>query len=181
MKYQYWKWSAAIHPMMCDVWVGRYKEQLYPGRVNRGESNKFDVDTETRVSNVCFPKDDDVLQTMTDLSTGANREAFGFDVSNFIDIQFTEYLGTENGFYDFHIDSHLDQRTKMFDRKVSAVAMLSDPTDFEGGVLTLGKNEIQLSKGDVVVFPSFVIHKVAPVTKGARYTMVSWLEGPAWR
>lgn len=181
MRYSHWYWRNVVNPELCSIWINRYKTQLQPGKVNVDGSHETEVASEWRKSNVCFPKEDDVLSFMRKFTLFANREAFGVDVSDFVEVQFTQYLGDENGYYNPHIDSYLNLSRRPYDRKLSAVALLSDPNDFEGGELFIGKEEIKLAKGDVVVFPSFLIHQVKPVTSGERYTLVSWMEGPHWR
>ena len=46
--------------------------------------------------------------------------------------------------------------------------------------INFDKNIIR-EKGRVLIFPSFLPHKVTPVTKGVRKSLVTWMEGPAWR
>ena len=63
--------------------------------------------------------------------------------------------------------------------------LLSDPSEFEGGVfeMTSGKTgtyNIDLEKGDIVIFPSYKLHRVSPVTKGVRHSMVAWGHGRAF-
>jgi PKHD-type hydroxylase len=62
--------------------------------------------------------------------------------------------------------------------------LLNDPSEFEGGILQLKGMEDQnvLDKqGSIIVFPSFIEHKVTPVTKGVRYSAVTWASGPSFR
>ena len=68
---------------------------------------------------------------------------------------------------------------------------LSDPSDYEGGDLMIARpyankwvEETAQSvkeRGTIIVFPSFYTHKVTPVTKGVRRSLVAWVEGPPWR
>ena len=77
----------------------------------------------------------------------------------------------------------------MSHRKLSMTIQLSDPDDYEGGDFVFNVNQIGQSpdreqlrkKGTVLVFPSFIMHGVKPVTKGTRKSLVSWIEGPTWR
>ena len=73
-------------------------------------------------------------------------------------------------------------------RKLSMVIQLSDPKDYEGGILEIHANEHYppppdelKRRGTIVVFPSFLRHRVIPVTKGVRYSLVAWIEGPHFR
>mgnify|MGYP003675783961 FL=1 len=107
--------------------------------------------------------------------------------------QFTQY--GKHDFYNWHVDGHTDSygegphKGKM--RKLSSILLLSEPgKDFEGGELEMdfdscggkGKKIVtELKKGTFIVFPSFVKHRVKPVTKGIRHSMVLWHLGFPWK
>jgi PKHD-type hydroxylase len=116
----------------------------------------------------------------------ANRNAFGFDVDYLPDIQYTKYTAEENGKYDWHCDTFWANPTT-YDRKISIVIQLSDPADYEGGEFQIDPQYPQFpvdqikEKGSVIVFPSFINHRVTPVTKGVRRSLVSWIQGPKFR
>lgn len=106
----------------------------------------------------------------------ANNELWNFNLQSLTDdIQYTEYLGDEEGFYDWHLDLGPDELSL---RKVSLVVLLSDPSEYEGGELQLkrGKDEISVpnDKGNVILFPSYILHRVTPVTSGLRKSLVLW-------
>ena len=66
------------------------------------------------------------------------------------------------------------------------VVQLTDPSEYEGGNLELQWHEPPgfenlRKRGTIIVFPSFLKHRVTPVTRGIRHSMVSWMEGPKWR
>ena len=116
--------------------------------------------------------------------TDANRYAFGVDISYLNDIQFTEYQGdrVSPGKYGWHHDIDW-QDPKFLQRKISFVMFLNDESEYEGGRLMFRDINISIKQkaGTVIVFPSFYVHEVTPVTQGARYSLVSWVEGPKWR
>ena len=73
-----------------------------------------------------------------------------------------------------------------FDRKLSMTVQLTDPTEYEGGDFHLDDSVEPLpsfskDKGSVLIFPSYINHKVSPVTKGIRRSLVAWFSGPRWR
>jgi PKHD-type hydroxylase len=114
-----------------------------------------------------------------------NGQHFRFDLWGFGEhLQYTEYYGDDEGHYTWHIDSGITS-TNHGPRKLSVVLQLSDPCEYEGGNLQvkLGADPQTISKdlGLVAVFPSFVLHRVTPVTSGLRRTLVAWLTGPALR
>lgn len=114
----------------------------------------------------------------------ANRSAFGVDVTHVGDIQYTEYDAEEGGHYDWHQDVHWFDEIS-FQRKLSIVVQLSDPVEYEGGDFVFKGLEPLPDdfkrKGSVLVFPSYLEHKVETVTKGKRRSLVAWFEGPRWR
>ena len=103
----------------------------------------------------------------------ANQNLWEFDLWSIIEhIQYTEYYATQNGHYDWHQDigpNNLSQR------KLSIAIQLND--DYEGGEFQIwqgGKSyqTIPKGKGNVVVFPSYMMHRVTPVTSGTRKSLV---------
>ena len=112
-----------------------------------------------------------------------NRNAFNVQVDNIADIQYTEYHASEGGHYDWHIDTFWDEQ-KPYDRKLSVTVQLSDPSEYEGGEFefdeTENPNSSSRSKGTVLIFPSYIRHRVKPITKGVRKSLVAWFEGPRW-
>jgi len=130
-----------------------------------------------------FPQEDTewIYYRLTQVVLQLNSEYFNFDLFGFIEgFQFTKYEAP-SGHYDCHID-------KMFGktiRKLSIVLQLSDPDDYEGGDLeiTFGKNPDVMEKaiGKVIVFPSYALHKVTPITKGIRYSLVAWVTGEPFK
>ena len=116
----------------------------------------------------------------------ANRNAFGFNIDYLPDIQYTKYTAEENGKYDWHHDTFWGNPSA-YDRKLSIVIQLSDPSEYEGGDFEFDNQYAQIpfdqarAKGTVIVFPSFINHRVTPVTKGERRSLVSWIQGPKFR
>ena len=98
----------------------------------------------------------------------ANSNIWGFEIHSIIDsIQYTEY--PEGG---GHYDWHVDIGPNINYRKISIVVQLSDPSEYEGGDLEIWAGgqfkTIPKIKGCTVLFPSFLLHRVTPVTKGIR-------------
>lgn len=117
------------------------------------------------------------------LSRSLNGQAFDFDLFGFNeDLQYTVY-DTEGSHYEWHMDKgSIDQAP----RKLSLTLQLSDPEDYEGGVLEFmigGSKIIQAEKtrGMLYAFPSYIMHRVTPVTKGVRKSLVAWISGPKFK
>ena len=156
-----------------------------------GEGTKQEKDIRRSQIRWIDPRTEDTAKLTnlcTNLFVDINREHFGLDIERIFNIQYTEYLAANRGFYHKHIDS-LVGRGEMYDRKLSMTIQLSDSDEYEGGDFefdndilpdSFDKNIIR-EKGRVLIFPSFLPHKVNPVTKGIRKSLVTWIEGPAWR
>ena len=112
-----------------------------------------------------------------------NSAFYGFDLTGFHeDFQYTIYKGEEKAHYDWHIDnSSLDN----VPRKFSMVLQLSDPKDYEGGNLEIKVGStpdiVDKKRGLVAAFPAYRLHRVSPVKKGIRKSIVIWVVGPAFR
>ena len=113
-----------------------------------------------------------------------NNQHFKFDLDCIREqIQYTEYHAKDQGQYDWHMDLGAGWASL---RKLSVTINLSDPKDYDGGVLEFnlgGKTITQGSKakGAITVFPSYLLHRVSPVTRGTRKSLVLWVGGNAFR
>ena len=96
-------------------------------------------------------------------------------------IQYTEYYGIQEGGYEWHMDTGIAMQNR---RKVSVTVQLSHEDEYEGGDLefNIGKNLVApRQQGAAVIFPSFYLHRVTPVTKGTRKSFVLWVGGEPYR
>jgi len=110
----------------------------------------------------------------------ANNKLFQLDLYGFTEkLQFTEYEGQGS-----HYDWHPDIGPNTTKRKLSIVVQLSDEKDYEGGELLINTGQLLIpskKQGTVILFPSFLMHKVEPLRSGNRYSLVSWISGNTWR
>lgn len=105
---------------------------------------------------------------------------YGFDMAGFRDpLLMSEYRVGDG------IDWHFDvAEAATSTRKLSLSVQLSDPGDYDGGALEFmprGELAFARGRGSVIVFPSYLCHRVTRVTRGARAAMVCWVHGPAFR
>ena len=119
---------------------------------------------------------------MHNIFISANNDYFGYDLDHFDSgIQVTNY--EEGQFYGFHNDMIDGGRYKT--RKLSMSLCLTD--DYEGGELELYNASdlepisLKLKAGEIAIFPSWVVHRVKPVTKGRRVSLVAWMNGPLFK
>ncbi|HEX4635621.1 MAG TPA: 2OG-Fe(II) oxygenase [Rhizomicrobium sp.] len=124
-----------------------------------------------------------IYDRMQGVIRAINDRVYQFDLGGFSDnLQYTVYHGTEGGHYDWHVDhgSVLQSR-----RKLSITVQLSDPSDYEGCDLQFyagNKPEnAPRDRGLVIAFPSYVLHRVTPCTRGTRKAIVAWTTGPQFR
>jgi PKHD-type hydroxylase len=113
-----------------------------------------------------------------------NGQFFDFDICGFVEhFQYTVYESDKKAHYNWHIDK--GTINGMAPRKLSLVLQLSDPSEYEGGELQLMIGSEPLSakkeKGLIYVFPSWVVHRVTPITKGVRRSLVLWAAGPKFK
>ena len=121
------------------------------------------------------------FRRVTDGVLNLNSQFFNFDLFGMAEgFQFTKY-DAPTGHYGLHIDKCLNGTV----RKLSLTIQLSSPEDYEGGELALqiGKEADLMPKelGKMLVFPSYVLHEVRPVTKGTRYSLVAWITGKPFK
>jgi PKHD-type hydroxylase len=125
-----------------------------------------------------------VMDRLLGLVARANRESFGFDLTEFSEsAQIARYGAERQGHFDWHSD--IGKGPLAARRKLTVVVQLSDPADYAGGVLEVRPDSnIQAAprdQGMAVIFPSFVLHRVTPVTAGTRWSLTLWAHGPAFR
>ena len=112
-----------------------------------------------------------------------NQAIYRLDLTGLSEqLQYTVYESGEGGHYDWHVDH--STMTPM-PRKLSISLQLSDPGDYEGGALELraanSAETAPMERGAVIAFPSYVLHRVTPVTRGTRRSLVAWISGPLLR
>ena len=112
----------------------------------------------------------------------ANNNHFGFEGMCLQEpAQFTYYR--TGGFYKWHMDNDILGNHQGPVRKISMTLLLSDPSTFEGGELEFSDSgkQFKLKQGHAVFFASWVQHRVIPVTRGERKSLVMWFGGPAFK
>jgi PKHD-type hydroxylase len=126
------------------------------------------------------PNSDWLFQKFSHLVSMVNHDHFMYNIEGYENFQYTRYRKGE--FYDWHIDAG-DLSTE-YERKISATIILSDPKEYEGGEFQCvigGRVDepmtVKPKKGDAIFFASWMPHRVTPVTKGVRKSLVCWVMG----
>jgi PKHD-type hydroxylase len=148
---------------------------------NEVNKNNFSEKRICELANLDIPANAWLGNLLMHIANSANV-SYGFDLIFPREASVTRYK--ENGHYVWHHD--IDWRWHPCQRKLSISIQLSDSNDYEGGNLefkdvSIENEEMMRQKGTVIVFPSYLVHRVTPVTKGERKALVSWIEGPSWR
>ena len=207
----YWYFKSAVPPRICDEIIrhGLSQAETMARTGGYGDNNKELTKQEIkdikrkRNSDLVWLNDKWIFKELHPYVHLANKNAgwnFQWDVSE--SCQFTKYK--LNQYYDWHCDSwdkpYENPNNNQMNgkiRKLSMTCQLTDGSEYEGGELEFdfrnydphmrdeSKHRIQckeiLPKGSIIVFPSFVWHRVKPVTKGVRYSLVMWTLGENWK
>ena len=142
-------------------------------------------DTKTRTSHISwipFKKMPEMYKDIEQIMKTTNGNHFGFDGMQITEMaQYTEY--SEGGFYEWHTDNDVNCAHEPPVRKISMTLLLSPENEFEGGDLELmapGKFA-KLKQGHAIIFASFLNHRVNPVKRGVRQSLVVWFGGKPFR
>ena len=142
-------------------------------------------DTKTRTSHISwipFKKMHEMYKQIEKTMLQTNGNHFGFDGMQISEMaQYTEY--PEGGFYDWHTDNDVNCQNEPPVRKISMTCLLSPEHEFEGGDLELIKEgkAVKLKQGYAIFFASFIRHRIAPVTRGNRKSLVMWFGGTPFK
>ena len=155
------------------------KAQVGMGKPGGGTDTKKRV---TTISWIPFKEMEPMYNDINIFIQKTNLNHFGFgDIQITEQAQFTEY--PEGGFYDWHMDCDVNMEHEPPVRKISMTLLLSPENQFEGGDLELmapGKF-IKLKQGHAIMFASFLNHRVNPVIRGVRQSLVMWFGGTPFK
>jgi len=132
------------------------------------------------------PDTDQIYRRMEDAVLQLNGMFFRFDLSGVMPLQYAVYGGPDGGYFDWHKDYGRDREGRAWEpRKVTLSLQLSDGADYDGCDLEVrAGNQIDTAprvRGTLVAFPSNVLHRVTPITRGIRKSLVIWAVGPEFR
>ena len=187
-------WPGFFPPSFCDDVIAHGDTlQSMPGTVSHDPAGR------ARSSEVAWISDNEdhawIYRPLADLVAVTNQKFWRWHISGHETLQYTRY--SEGQFYGWHMDARRkpypdDERWGGLVRKISVTVNLSGPADFDGGtfeieqtVPTPERPERRIErldelgqKGSAVVFPAYLHHRVLPVTRGQRRSLVGWFLGP---
>ncbi|GGL52886.1 2OG-Fe(II) oxygenase [Wenxinia marina] len=125
-----------------------------------------------------------VMDRLIALVRSANRDAYGFDLTDFSESpQVARYGAERQGHFAWHADIGDGPLARR--RKLTLVVQLSEPADYEGGRLEVWPSghplTAETARGAATLFPSYLLHRVTPVTAGERFSLTTWAHGPRFR
>ena len=172
------------NPEFCEALINlsEEKEVWEPAELERGvkkdesrktficEAGKLDPTGE-----ILVPPIKDLLHTIYDL----NKNSWNFSLySDLLETTFLKYMTG-----DHYSAWHTDISNEASLRKISFSIQLSKEDDYEGGALQFLNNDIPTirNQGSVIIFPSFLAHRVSEITKGTRYAVIGFISGPPFK
>ena len=182
----YETWEDGFTPEECDRII-QYGESLSP------QSSVVGVTDETQNVEEAIRKSKNswiglnsetewIYARLGNILRCMNGMHWRFDINGFHeDLQYTVYHD-DNSFYRWHVDNMM--MSDMPPRKLSISVQLTDPEEYDGGELKVNDGEIHTianDRGLVTIFPSYILHRVTPVTRGTRRSLVVWANGPGFR
>jgi PKHD-type hydroxylase len=171
-------WNNAFSKEECQTIINIAKDK---GLIKGKTKNESDV----RDSKISWlnPTDnmDWVFRRVTDIVLNLNERFFKFDLFGLNEgFQFTNYEAPSGKY-----GKHIDRGTNTLVRKLSISIQLTNPEEYEGGELYLYDGDkgtlMDKTQGTLILFPSFVLHEVMPVTKGERNSLVTWVTGKQFK
>ena len=192
LKYNYWFFKNALASHECSRII-KYGLSQKDQRALTGIEGNTASDKNLRNSHVSFFSEPWIYKLILPYVQIANKNSgWNYEWSYTEPIQFTKYKLDQH--YDWHTDSYFEpinkpqEKTHNQTRKLSCCVALNNSSEYTGGELEIASYsqkgelipmtcEAMKEEGSIVVFPSFVFHRVTPVTKGTRYSLVTWSLG----
>jgi PKHD-type hydroxylase len=171
-------WNNAFSKEECQTIINIAKDKGLIKGTTKGES-----DVRNSKISWLYPVDniDWVFRRVTDIILNLNERFFKFDLFGLNEgFQFTNYEAP-SGKYGKHVDRGMNMDV----RKLSISIQLTNPEEYEGGELYLYDDDkgivMDKTQGTLIMFPSYVLHEVMPVTKGERNSLVTWVTGKQFK
>ena len=172
--YSYWHGAFTKEECKKIIQIAKKNGMIKGTTMN---NNKLNV-RESKISWL-YPSDDMnwVFRRVTDMVLDLNQRFFNFDIFGLSEgFQFTNYKAPSNKY-----GKHVDRASDFIVRKLSISIQLTDPKEYEGGELYLYEDDegilMDKKQGTLIMFPSYMLHEVKPVTKGERNSLVTWVTG----
>jgi PKHD-type hydroxylase len=182
----YTAWGDAFTPAELDRIEAYGDAQAKEKAILLAESEDKAIEDRVRITQTAWLTQNAETQWLYDrlqqTVRSLNTQTWKYDLTGFSEpFQYTVYHGEEGGHYDWHVD-HGPLKVQ---RKLSISVQLSDGDSYDGCDLQfMSGNKLQIApreRGAIIAFPSYVLHRVTPVTRGVRKSLVVWVTGPNFR
>lgn len=186
----FWFYDSFFSKKECDDIINHiksnYEQKLasISDSYNLGSVNKLHRDSLMWLVSV---NDLKIFKEVMFFVVDSNSYNFKFDIDYDKKEEMNLLLYESDGHFDFHTDQPFTKKQSTI-RKLTCIIQLSDSKEYEGGdleFLFLGKDPLTYpefrNQGSVIVFPSFILHKISPIISGQRHSLVSWWSGPAFK
>jgi len=205
---EWYFWTSEIDKKTCNKVKALGKSDFKEAKVDTskgttdeeritGRENKPGIDKQSRISYTSWTNEQWVIDLVWPYMLEANELAgWNFDITAVESMQITKYK--PGSFYGWHRDGSSDclsaynnpdnKFTHGKVRKLSMTVLLNG--NYQGGEFQFASyNKLEpyvhapdfKNAGSIIVFPSWIEHQVAPVTKGTRYSLVAWFVGPPFK
>jgi PKHD-type hydroxylase len=175
-------YEGVFTPEECDLIIPMMTNPI-PSSIHKIQAPDVTLESDIRFSEHtwidCNPETSWMFERLFSIVTDVNKAFWNFQLTGFVEpLQLVRY--PVGGHYTWHQDNGSGYLGK---RKLSLSVQLTDPKDYEGGELEilLADNPPPRTRGTVVVFPSYQVHRVNPVTSGVRHALVTWIHGESYR
>jgi hypothetical protein len=174
----FFQWTQGDNKLFCEKSVNRIKRSDLIGE---------DPELYKSMKRRCFyiskdnKKNKWLYDYITQIVKNLNDEVWGFDINDLDYVSYIKYYGSDKGEIGWHMDVGRSGKMNFTKNKITCIVQLSDPEDYKGGELQLfgidGITKIPKAKGNTVIFPSYFMHRVTPVTKGLREVITAIFRG----
>ena len=169
-------------PKLCQEIIDLSKTlEKEKGGVFLEKGDKLNKIRKSNISWIDFDKMQPVYNDINTFIQKINRNHFGFSEIQITEkAQVSEY--SKGGFYGWHTDTLIDMDKEPPVRKLSMTLLLNDPNEFEGGHLEIANKTMPpMKQGHATIFASFLQHRITPVTRGLRKSLVMWFSGEPFK
>jgi PKHD-type hydroxylase len=175
-------WGAGLFtPAELDK-INAYAESLPSERVVVGRDLTYKPEANRSIVRSLPPSNETmwIYQRITNMVSSLNAQHFQFKITGLDEpLYHVTYEAEEQGHYTWHTD--VGSTT----RKLSITFQMTDPDAYDGGDLEMNAfgsvDKCPRERGKLILFPSYHVHRVTPVTRGKRSALVAWIVGPPFR
>jgi PKHD-type hydroxylase len=184
LKHTYWLWDKVLSKEFCNLVINETDWTKQEKAVVGSETDEEFLNETKRITDIVWVNNMSPIGcVVSSYICQANIQAgWNYSIDSMELIQIGKYK--KHGHYNWHLDCRAPNENNV-QRKISISIQLNDPSEYKGGKLEFkcipDDQQPKMQQGSIVVFPSFVEHRVTPITSGIRYSAVSWMNGQAFK